>query len=56
MQHVSWLVGAQVWSLEVVVGGEGEGQTGLCRWTESDEGRMLGLGPRDQRSRVTNRG
>lgn len=29
--------------LEVVVDGEGEGHVGSCRWTESDEGRALGL-------------
>jgi hypothetical protein len=35
--------GVQVWSIGTVVGDEGEGHAGLCRWTESSEGRALGL-------------
>ena len=35
--------GAQMWSLEAVVDGEGEGHAGPCRGTGSGEGRMLGL-------------
>jgi hypothetical protein len=41
VQHVSWLLMCRC--LEVVVDGEGEGHVGSCRWTESDEGRALGL-------------
>jgi hypothetical protein len=37
------LCGAQVWSLETVVNGEGKGHAGSCRWTGSSEGRALGL-------------
>jgi hypothetical protein len=35
--------GVQVWSSGMVVDGEGEGHTSSCRWTESGEGRALGL-------------
>lgn len=35
--------GAQVWSSETVVDGEGEGHAGPCRGTGSGEGHMLGL-------------
>lgn len=35
--------GAQVWSSEAVVDGEGEGHAGPCRGTGSGEGQMLGL-------------
>jgi len=48
---VLWL-----WSSEMVVGGEGEGQAGPCWWTGSDEGWMSRLGWRDWRSQVTDYG
>jgi hypothetical protein len=35
--------GVQVWIVGTMVDGEGEGHTGLCRWTRSGEGRALGL-------------
>jgi hypothetical protein len=35
--------GVQVWTIDMVVNGEGEGHAVLCRWTRSDEGRALDL-------------
>jgi hypothetical protein len=35
--------GIQVWSTGMVINDEGEGHAGLCRWTESGEGWVLGI-------------
>jgi hypothetical protein len=43
MQPCLSACGMEVWSTGTVVDSEGEGHVGLCQWTESDEGRALGL-------------
>jgi hypothetical protein len=35
--------GVYVWIIGTVVDGEGEDHVGSCQWTESGEGRVLGL-------------
>jgi hypothetical protein len=43
MQPYLSACGVQVWSIKMVLDGEGEGPSSSCRWIGSGEGRIMGL-------------